>query len=91
LTGFVANPYSNIAASFNGISTGTYTLNVNLNVATGTYFTSNNVANASVTATITENGAVGQYVAGTFTGNLLQSGTTITKPISGSFRIKRIQ
>jgi protocatechuate 3,4-dioxygenase beta subunit len=91
ITGFVANPYSNIAASFNGLTTGTYLLNVNLNVTAGTYFTSNNVSNASVNATITEYGNVGQYIAGTFTGNLLKSGTTITKPISGSFRIKRTQ
>ncbi len=91
ISGFSSNPYSNMAASFNGLTTGTYTLNINLNVTAGTYFTSNNVTNAAVTVTVTEYGAVGQYIAGTFTGNLLQSGTTNTKPISGSFRIKRTQ
>ncbi len=93
ITGYVSNPNSNIAANFNGLiaGIGTYTINVSLNVSTGTYLTSNNVTNATVASTITEYGNIGQFIAGTFTGNLLQSGTTITKPITGSFRFRRTQ
>jgi len=92
ISGFVANPnYSNFNSSFNGFVVGNYNFNINMNVGTLSYITTNNVANANVTVTITEYGSVGQYIAGTFSGNVLASGTTVTKPISGSFRIKRTQ
>lgn len=42
--------------------------------------------------TITEYGSVGNFVAGTFTGNVrLSTNSQNIKPISGSFRIKRTQ
>ena len=90
ISGFSTSPnYTSFNSNFNGLGIGTFKLNVNLQSATGTYITSNNISSASVSVTITEYGNTGQYIAGTFTGNLLISGTTNTKPITGSFRIKR--
>jgi hypothetical protein len=45
-----------------------------------------------VSVNITEYGAIGQYISGTFSGNLRTQATpTPTVPVSGSFRIKRTQ
>jgi hypothetical protein len=83
--------FTSFNGNFNGLSIGNFAFNINLQTGNAIYNTSNNVSTAAAFVTVTEYGAVGQYIAGTFSGNLLQSGTTNTKTISGSFRIKRTQ
>jgi hypothetical protein len=80
--------YSNFNGNFSGLGTGTFPLNIDLQLANDHYITKGNTGAASVIATITEYGATGQFIAGTFTGAVSKDSTTTTTPISGSFRIK---
>ena len=41
--------------------------------------------------TITEYGPVGGYIAGSFSGNVLRTSTTVPVPVTGRFRVKRSQ
>lgn len=65
-----------------------------IKVGTGVfkYFSVNmngsNYSGQSVGVTITRTGVVGEYLEGTFSGNLLKSQSTNTFPISGSFKVR---
>jgi hypothetical protein len=86
-TGFssIYSTFSKLNSSFTGSSLGTTPFSINLyGGAPNSYYSPN-----GFTANITEYGTFGQYVAGNFSGNLVDSLNSNTKPISGSFRIKR--
>ncbi len=90
-SGSVFSPsYSSLQCNFTGTTTGTYNLSVSYNDASQVPYV--NSSSTPVTVTITEFGSVGQFIAGTFSGNLAPNTTTQpVKALSGSFRIKRMQ
>lgn len=47
------------------------------------------VPNGTITANITEYGSTGQFIAGSFTGNVRDSVTNVISPVQCSFRVKR--
>lgn len=87
-TPFSSSVQSFFYASFNGTSTGSFPIN-SLDITTGgkEYVTSSN----PVQVTINSFGNVGQYVMGSYSGTVKDSTANTTIPISGEFRIKRIQ
>jgi hypothetical protein len=87
LAGMAFNPFGNFNAKFNGNTLGTFNLTLTHSDATMTQYSSTQ----GTTVTITEYGAVGQYIAGTFSGNVTTSITSPLTAIAGSFRIKRTQ
>lgn len=86
-------PYAYITANTAGFSTGSFDLNLSYtNSNQQTYSSYSTGSGLSVTTQITEYGAVGQYIAGTFSGLIKITGSPVaSKQISGSFRIKRVQ
>ncbi|PSL49240.1 hypothetical protein CLV51_101570 [Chitinophaga niastensis] len=82
-----SNPYYSTQIQLDTIAKGTF-VSRSLNIYTGaaTYYHSRQVS-----YTITETGNLGQYLAGTFTGQATLDSTTTVVPVSGSFRIRITQ
>ncbi|MDB5192734.1 MAG: carboxypeptidase regulatory-like protein [Segetibacter sp.] len=79
--------YRSLSFTFSGQAVGAATI-TSLTVAGGNTF--GNLAPGSATATITEYGAAGGFIAGSFNGNVRDSSTANTVvPVQGTFRVKR--
>lgn len=88
ISGFTisGNPYSSVDFSFKGTAPGTFPLSF-LNIfAANVSYRKTGTMNVSVT----EFGAAGQYIAGSFNGNVIRDSTTAPLyPVSGTFRVRR--
>lgn len=88
LSGYSFNSSVGLDATITGSAVGTFGANVTYREGGISYFSS---TVTPVNFTITEYGAVGGFIAGTFSGNVFQPNVANSKAISGSFRVKRLQ
>lgn len=90
ISGYGVNPPNTFRAinfAFNGNTTGSFPLDY-LHVISGGTGPQYNMT-GTITTTVTEYGTPGQYIAGSFTGNVKDSSTAAIYPITCTYRVKR--
>jgi hypothetical protein len=66
-----------------GTTSGTFTGSINIGHGPNKY------DGASVTVTVTKYGNVGQFITGTFSGNIVLGGSGTPQPLTGTFNVRR--
>jgi hypothetical protein len=79
------NPITAFGVAFEGIKTGTYPARYYGVFVGGKYFVPSTVP---VQVVVTSYGTAGQFIEGTYSGNVKDSVSAVVFPVSGSFRVK---
>ncbi len=89
--GNTISTYSDIAFTQTGIAAGSTQNLTRIGTNTNGAPTSQYVISTPINVNITEYGAIGEFVAGNFTGQVTIAGTTNTANVTCNFRVRRTQ